>query len=120
MPVKQGVIYVINRDQFTTNNYHYDATNTVDFCHLQSVSSQIKSSFGTAAYFNGRIYYGASGDNLKAFSVTSGVLSSTPVSTDTSRSYSFPGATPAVSASGSQQRHCVDHGHGRARSTGGL
>ncbi|HXD00562.1 MAG TPA: Calx-beta domain-containing protein, partial [Verrucomicrobiae bacterium] len=96
---KQGVIYVLNRDQFTTNNNHYDATNTIDFV-TQTVSGQIKSSFGTPAYFNGQIYYGGSGDNLKAFSVTSGVLSSSPVSTDGSRSFSFPGATPVVSASG--------------------
>jgi hypothetical protein len=96
---KQGVIYVINRDQFTTNNNHYDATNSVDFVG-QSISSLSKSSFDTPAYFNGRIYYAASGDNLKAFSVTSGVLSTSPVNTDSSTTYAFPGATPAVSASG--------------------
>lgn len=95
---KQGVIYVINRDQFTTNNNHYDATNTVDFVG-QIVSGQIKGSFDTPAYFNGRVYYAASGDNLKAFSMTGGVLSSSAVSTD-SRSFAFPGATPSISAKG--------------------
>jgi len=96
---KGKVIYVLNRDQFTTNNVHYDTTNTVDYV-AQTVSGQIGPAFDTPAYFNGRVYYAGSGDNLKAFSVTSGVLSGSPVSTDSARSFPFPGATPSVSASG--------------------
>jgi hypothetical protein len=96
---KGGTIYVMNRDQFTTGNNHYDSTNSVDFV-AQSVSGQINGSFDTPAYFNGRIYYAANGDKLKAFNVAGGALSASAVSTGP-RSYGFPGATPSVSANGS-------------------
>jgi hypothetical protein len=95
---KAGKIYIINRDQLTTGNNHFNATGSVDYV-AQIVNGQITGSFDTPAYFNGRIYYCGSGDNLKAFSVTSGVLSGTPVTTS-SRSFAFPGATPTVSANG--------------------
>jgi Calx-beta domain len=96
---KEGIIYLINRDQFTTNNDHYDSSNTVDHV-AQLVSGQIGSSFDTPAYFNGRIYYCGSANNLKAFTLSGGAISTSPVSTDNSRSYAFPGATPTVSANG--------------------
>jgi hypothetical protein len=95
---KGGTIYVMNRDQLTTANNHYDATGSIDYV-AQTVSGQIGSSFDTPAYFNGYVYYCGSGNNLKEFTVTSGVLSGTPVTTS-SRSFGFPGATPSVSASG--------------------
>ncbi len=92
---KEGKMYVINRDQFTTGNNHFS---TSDFV-AQSVSGQIGGSFSTPACFNGRIYYAGNNDTLKAFSLTSGVLSGSPVSTG-SRTYGFPGATPVISADG--------------------
>jgi hypothetical protein len=95
---KEGKIYVINRDQFTTGNNHYNTSGSFDSV-AQSVSSQIGGSFDTPAYFNGWIYYAGSGNKLKALSLTSGVLSGAPVSTD-SRTFGFPGATPTISANG--------------------
>lgn len=95
---KEGKIYLINRDQMTIGNNHYDATNTVDYV-LQTVTGQITGSFGTPAYFNGEIYYGGRSDKLKAFSLTNGLLSSTPVSTGP-RTFVFPGTTPSISANG--------------------
>ena len=55
---KQGQIYVLNRDQFTTGNKHFDANNIFDFV-VQTNLGQIKGSgsFDTPAYFNNRIYY---------------------------------------------------------------
>jgi hypothetical protein len=95
---KGGTIYLINRDQLTTGNNHFDPTNSIDFV-VQTVS-KINSSFDTPAYFNGWVYYAGNGDNLKAFAMTGGLLSASPVATDTSRSYNFPGSTPSVSANG--------------------
>ena len=95
---KQGQIYVINRDQMTTNNGHFDATNVFDFV-VQTNIGPIKYSFDTPAYFNGRIYYGAEGDNLKIFLVTNGLLSTPAVSTST-RTFPNKGSTPSVSANG--------------------
>jgi hypothetical protein len=70
---KQGQIYVINRDQFTTANKHFDSTNGIDFI-VQTNLGKIGASFDTPAYFNGRIYYAAQNDNLKAIAVTNGAL----------------------------------------------
>ncbi len=95
---KEGKIYVMNRDQFTTGNNHFDPTNSIDFV-AQTVGGQINGAFDTPAWFSGRVYYAGNGDKLKMFTVTSGVLSGSPASTG-SRSYTFPGATPGISASG--------------------
>ena len=93
---KQGVIYLINRDQLTSDNGHY-ATNTVD--KVVQIIPGTTGLYDTPAYFNGMIYWCPSGDKLKAFSITNGMLSSTAVSTGT-RTFASPGATPCVSANG--------------------
>src|SRR5436190_9270952 len=95
---KEGKMYVINRDQFTTNNNHYNAGATSDAV-LQAVASQTGRVTGTPAYFNGRVFFGGWTKGVTAFSVNNGLLSTTPVSTGT-RSYAFPGCTPSVSANG--------------------
>ena len=102
---KEGKIYLINRDQMTAGNNHYDSVNNIDHV-VQSVAGQIGGSFDTPAYFNGRIYYAANGDRLKAFTISNGgvpanpaLLSTTPNSTG-ARSYTFPGSSPSISASG--------------------
>ncbi len=97
---KQGQIYVLNRDQFTTGNKHFDANNVFDFV-VQTNLGQIKGSgsFDTPAYFNNRIYYAGSGDKLKFFSISNGLISASPVSTS-SRTFNLRGATPSISANG--------------------
>ena len=94
---KQGKIYVVNRDQLTLDNNHFDPT--FDSVVQTTAAGVIGGSFGTPACFNGTIYYGGTSDKLKAFTLSAGVLSGSAVSTAT-RTYGFPGATPAVSANG--------------------
>ena len=96
---KEGKIYLINRDQMTSGNNHFDSTNTIDFV-VQSLAGKIKGSFSTPVFFNGRLYYAASGDNLKAIALNNGLLSGTDILTNTARTFTFPGATPSVSANG--------------------
>ncbi|MDB6122654.1 MAG: hypothetical protein JWQ71_1647 [Pedosphaera sp.] len=95
---KEGKIYLINRDQMTAGNHHYNSTGTVDYV-LQTITGQIKGSFDTPAYFNGRVYYAATGDKLKAFALNNGLLVTTPVSVGP-RTFGFPGSTPSVTANG--------------------
>jgi hypothetical protein len=95
---KQGQIYVVNRDQMTSGNRHFDATNVFDFV-VQTNLGKIRGSYDTPAYFNGEIIYAGNDDKLKIFSVTNGLLSGTAVSTG-SRTFNSPGATPTVSANG--------------------
>ena len=96
---KQGQIFVVNRDQFTTGNNHYDQNNVFDFI-VQTNLGQIGASFDTPAYFNGRIYYAAQNENLKAISVTNGALANNVILSDTARTYPNKGSTPSISASG--------------------
>lgn len=96
---KAGKIYLINRDQFTTDNGHFNASSGIDFI-VQTNTGKVKGSFATPSYFNGRIYYAGSGDNLKAIPLVSGQLSNIGVLTNTARPFGFPGATTTISANG--------------------
>jgi hypothetical protein len=95
---KGGTVYLLNRDQFTKGNNHFDSTNSIDFV-AQTLSGQVGAAFNTPAYFNGLIYYACNVDNLKAFALTNGLLSANPVSTDNARNYPY-GSTPSISANG--------------------
>jgi hypothetical protein len=96
---KGGTIYLVDRDQMTTNNTHYNATSSFDPI-VQSVAGQLGTGvFGTPAYFNGRIYHNSNGRPLRSFTLNNGLLSTTPTSSST-RSYPFPGTTPIISANG--------------------
>jgi hypothetical protein len=55
--------------------------------------------FASPAYFNNNVYYGDVGGSLKAFGITSAKLSTSPTS-QTSMQFSYPGASPVVSANG--------------------
>ena len=94
---KLGVIYVINRDAFTTDNDHYNTNGDSDAV-LQTVAFS-GGNFDTPAYFNGMVYFTPAKDVTAAFSVSNGMLS-LPASSVGSRTYPFPGATASVSANG--------------------
>jgi hypothetical protein len=97
---KNGKIYVLNRDQLTTDNTHFAPFSMVDPV-LQTDNSRLSGGgvFSTPAYFNSRVYYCASGDFLKAFAISNGLLAAGTL-TDTARTFSFPGVTPSISANG--------------------
>jgi hypothetical protein len=95
---KEGKMYLINRDQFTANDNHYNAGGSSDAV-VQAIASQTGRVTGTPAYFNGRVYFGGWTKGVTAFSLNSGVLSTTPVSTG-ARSYGFPGSTPSITGNG--------------------
>ena len=96
---KGGKIYLINRDQLTTGNNHYNATTSQDFV-VQTNIGKIKGSFSTPTFFNGRLYYVANGDSLKAIPFSNGLMLTSGFLTNTARTYPFPGATTCISAIG--------------------
>jgi hypothetical protein len=51
------------------------------------------------AYFNGTVYYGSNGANLKAFPISNAKVAASPSSTS-SHAFSYPGTTPSISANG--------------------
>src|SRR5439155_7234854 len=61
---KGGTIYLVNRDQMTTDNTHYHATGSTDAV-VQSIAGQLGTGvFTTPVYFNGRIYHNSNGRAL--------------------------------------------------------
>jgi hypothetical protein len=91
---KDDIIYVLNRDSMGKFNAAGDNI-------YQEIAGRLSGGeFGMAAYFNGRIYFGSVGDQLKAFTLTNAKLSATP-SAQTAMTFAYPGTTPSISANGS-------------------
>jgi hypothetical protein len=91
---KDANIYVVDRDNMGKFN---PANNSQIY---QNVSGALGGPvFSMPAYFNGVLYYGAVGDNLKAFAITNARVAGNP-SSQSAISFSFPGTTPSVSANG--------------------
>lgn len=94
---KDKHIYLVNRANMgkfvpgaTSNSYVY-----------QDVPSALSGGvFASPAYFNGRLYYGAVGDQLQAFDFVNAKLVTTP-SSQSGTTFGYPGTTPAISANGS-------------------
>jgi hypothetical protein len=91
---KDAVIYVVDRDNMgkfssTQNNIY------------QQIFGQLAGAeFAKPSYFNGTVYYGAVSDSIQAFPIASGKLATTR-SSMTSIQFPYPGATPVISANGS-------------------
>jgi hypothetical protein len=91
---KGKTIYLVDRD----NMGHYNPANDSQIVQTVLNNLQGNGSFGTPAYFNKMLYYQASGDKMRMFAITNGMLS-TNIQITTA-SIGFPGATPSVSANG--------------------
>jgi hypothetical protein len=91
---KQGTIYLVDRD----NMGHY-STSGSDNQIVQSVIGQIGGAWSSPAYFNNQLYFQASSDVLKAFTIANGVLGTTPSSQSAAGVGAFNGG-PVVSANG--------------------
>jgi hypothetical protein len=90
---KDSLIYVVDRDSMGKFNSGTDQI-------YQEISGQLGGGvFSMPAFFNNTVYYGAVGDALKAFPVTSAKLATTPSSQSTHH-FGYPGTTPSISANG--------------------
>jgi hypothetical protein len=92
---KDGHIYIVNRDlmgKFNTSN---------DSGIYQEIDSNGLSGgvWAMPAYFNNVVYYAASGDILRAFSISNAKLVA-PASSQSAVNFPYPGGTPSVSANG--------------------
>ena len=90
---KDSNIYVVDRDAMGKFN---PSQNNI-YQELQGALSG--SVFSMPAYFNNTVYYGAVGDNIKAFAVSNAQLANAPAS-QTGNIFGYPGATPSISANG--------------------
>jgi hypothetical protein len=90
---KDAIIYVVDRDNM--GKFSPNADNI-----YQQINGQLGGSvFSKPSYFNGTVYYGAVNDHIKAFPIVNGLLATIP-SSQSSQAFGYPGATPAISASG--------------------
>jgi hypothetical protein len=91
---KDSVIYVVDRNAMGKFNSTSDNI-------YQEISGALGGQvFSKPAVFNDTVYYGAAGDSIRAFPIVSAMLATT-ASSKTSHSFTYPGATPTVSANGS-------------------
>ncbi|HTS16784.1 MAG TPA: pyrrolo-quinoline quinone [Verrucomicrobiae bacterium] len=90
---KDANIYLVDRN----NMGKFNPTNNEAI--YQEVTGVLAGQvYSTPAYFNGTLYYGAVGDHIKALPFQNARL--TNVSSQTSITFVYPGATPGVSANG--------------------
>jgi hypothetical protein len=90
---KDGNIYVVNRNnlgKFNPNN---------DNAIYQEIDGVLNGVWAMPAYFNNTVYYGDQGGTLKAFPISNALLATTPTY-QTTASFTYPGATPSISANG--------------------
>ena len=90
---KEGTLYLVDRD----NMGQFNATDDTQI--VQSLPGAIGMGFDTPAYFNNTLYHIGVDDVIKAFTITNGSIVSTP-SSQGSTVFGFPGATPSISANG--------------------
>jgi hypothetical protein len=90
---KDGIIYVVNRDNMGKFNSGSDAI-------YQEISSALTGGvYSTPAYFNNTVYYGPVNSPVRAFPISNALLA-TSSSSQSSTSLGYPGGTPSVSANG--------------------
>ncbi len=87
------------------NIYLVDRDNMGKFSPTADLNYQLPAVLGggvwsSPAYFNGSLYYGASGDTIRAYAFSQARLSSSPTS-HSAQTFAYPGATPSISANGS-------------------
>jgi len=90
-PTKDSTIYVIDRDNMGKFQRDHDAL-------VQTI--QMKGGgYGAIAYWNGRVYFAASDDVLRGYSIKNGQLTQAE---STTTKFANPGATPSISANGNK------------------
>ncbi len=89
---KEGTLFLVDRD----NMGHFNAANNSQI--VQQLTGAIGGLYGSGDYFNNLLFFQGSGDVLKAFGITNGVMTTTPVSQAAASFSNY--TTPSVSANG--------------------
>jgi hypothetical protein len=90
---KEGTIYLVDRTNM--GKYNPNSNN-----NLQTLYYAIGGMWSMPAYWNEYIYFWGEYDVIKAYALTSGLLSGSP-SSEGATQVAYPGATPSISANGS-------------------
>jgi outer membrane protein assembly factor BamB len=92
---KSGTVYLLDRDNL--GHFHPGADEQI----VQSLIGAVGPIFGIPAYFNNTVYFSAAHDQVKAFAMHNGLLSTLPVSAST-ETFTELGTVPSISANGAQ------------------
>ncbi len=90
---KSGTVYLVDRDNL--GHFQPDGDSQI----VQSLHGAVGPLFGIPAYFNNTVYFSAAHDQVKAFSIRAGLLSTLPVSASSS-TFAMLGTVPSISANG--------------------
>jgi hypothetical protein len=90
---KEGSIYVVDRDSMG----HFNSTDNSQI--VQNITGQIGFLFSSPAYWNNNVFFGGDEDQVKAFSLNAGLLSTAPTSTSPTI-IPWPGTSLTISANG--------------------
>jgi hypothetical protein len=90
-PTKDSTIYVIDRDQM--GKFHSDSDALVQLVKIPG------GAYGAMAYWNGHVFFAASDDHLRDYSIRNGRLS---LNSTSDTKFQNPGATPSISADGNR------------------
>jgi outer membrane protein assembly factor BamB len=93
---KDGNIYVADRN----NMGKWNANNNNNL-YQQLTGALPNGAWSMPAYFHNTVYFGGVSDHIKAYPIVSGKLATSP-SSQTSKTFTYPGATPSISANFAQ------------------
>jgi len=92
---KEGTLYLVDRDNM--GRFHAGDNSQI----VQSLVRIVGPIFSTPAFWENKVYIAGVGDYLKIFTLNEGLLSTAPAS-HSANAFGSPGATPVISANGSQ------------------
>jgi len=100
---KEGAVYVVNRDQMTTGNSHFENSNnctTSDPEILEETpSGWIGRLFGLPAYWNNTLYFAGAKHSMSSIPLVNGRPNFKQISNNTT-AIPYPGGTPSISSNG--------------------
>ena len=97
---KNNTAYLVDRDNMGGYNNDDDSQIVQSLVDIFPYGTPEPGNYSAPVYFNSTVYFGPIADNIQAFSLTNGQLS-TSATTRSSDIYAYPGATMAISANGS-------------------
>jgi len=95
---KESNLYMVDRD--SPGEYNGMTNTNVQTVTVNSTGGGITTGFfTTASYWNGNVYAGAVGDNVKRYPISNAQLATSPAS-QSAESYGYPGVNVVISAAG--------------------
>jgi chitodextrinase len=97
---KDNTVYLVDRDKMGGFNSNDNSQIVQSLVDIFPYGTPEPGNYSSPVYFNGTVYFGPIADNIQAFRLTNGLLS-TSATTRSSDIYAYPGATMTISANGS-------------------